>query len=456
MNIMNDTNLKQPNAEENKEVDDNDYYKSTDKGHKQEMHGDDKENEMNDKIIKDGRNSDLYNEKLLKKYRRQHFITIPQTKQNHQQLYDNLLKTSKCIKYLLVAKEAHTNGGDHYHILITGTQGIRISAIHKRIMATEGDIKGSINYQEVKTLKASETYCKKDGNYKEQGEIETQKYVADTRQATDDTLDEIYSNDKTLEENLAIIKAKHPTYYTDKYENILARLQEKDNKPMKHWDLPEYNTQNTTLKPYQAKIWKLINEAPKQRRIIWVNGKPNTGKSFMFNYIEQNYDYGIYNAGSTASLDNAVYGYEGQGAIAWDIPKSFDFTNLGDHLASVIEKFSDFGQSLTSKKYKGKKVRVAGHVIVFSNRSPLAQLAHRDIVEINTRDDETEEQRLATWKTRKVKHKITGEWQYEVSKDTAHHGTERSYYTYEALPPHIKQDVYGDDNTHYDSEDELE
>lgn len=451
MNIMNDTNQNQPNAEENKEVDDNDYYKSTDKGNTET----DKENEMNDKIIKDGRNEALYNEKLLKKYRRQHFITIPQTKQNHQQLYDNLLKTSKCIKYLLVAKEAHTNGGDHYHILITGTQGIRISAIHKRIMATEGDIKGSINYQEVKTLKASETYCKKDGNYKEQGEIETQKYVADTRQATDEALDEIYSNDKTLEENLAIIKQKHSTYYTDKYENILARLQEKDNKPLKQWDLPVYDTQNTTLKPYQNKIWKLLNEAPKQRRIIWVNGKPNTGKSFMFNYIEQNYDYGIYNAGSTASLDNAVYGYEGQGAIAWDIPKSFDFTNLGDHLASVIEKFSDFGQSLTSKKYKGKKVRVAGHVIVFSNRRPLSQLAHRDIVEIKPHDDLTEAEKLAVWNIRKVKNKITGKIQFVESIETALNGTQRRYLDYEDLPSEIKQDVY-DDETNKNSEDELE
>ena len=253
MNTMN-TNQKQPNAEKNKKVDNNGYYKSTDKENEEnvkEIQG----TQENDKI-KDGRNTELYNEKLLKKYRRQHFITIPQTEQNQQQLFDNMMKTSKCIKYLLVAKEKHTNGGEHYHILITGTQGIRIGAIHKRIMNTEGSIKGSIDYQEVKTLKASETYCKKDGKYLEHGEIENQKYVADAKTATDQALDEIYSNDKTLEENLELIKTKHPTYYTDKYENILARLQEKENKPLKKWDLPAYDTQNTKLKPYQKKIWK--------------------------------------------------------------------------------------------------------------------------------------------------------------------------------------------------------
>ena len=176
---------------------------------------------------------------------------------------ENLAKTSKCIKYLLVAKEKHKDGGDHYHILITGTQGIRIGAIHKRIMDTLGNIKGSINYQQVKTLKASETYCKKDGTYLEQGEIGTQKYEADSKTQIDETLEEIYSNDNTTDENLETIKAKHPTYYTDKYDNILARLQEKDNKPMKQWDLPEYTQENTTLKPYQMKIWELLNSPPK-------------------------------------------------------------------------------------------------------------------------------------------------------------------------------------------------
>ena len=186
----------------------------------------------------------------------------------------------------------------------------------------------------------------------------------------------------------------------------------------------------------------MIQSEPKERRIIWVKGKPGSGKSFMFNYINQNYEYGIYNAGSTASQDNAVYGYEGQGAIAWDIPLNYDFENYGDALASTIEKFSDYGQYLTSRKYKGKKIQVTGHVIVFSNSSVLDQLKHRDIICINTRDDETEDEKLKTWNARKKKHLITGEWKYEVKKETAHNGTETSYYSYETLPEHIKDDVY--------------
>ncbi len=441
-----------------KEVVDNDYYKQPIKGNdaqqetEKEIQGDEitKENDPNY-----GRNKGLYSEKLMKKQLRQHFITIPHSEQDHHILMENLNKASKNMKYICVAKEKHAEGGEHYHILITASRSITIAQLHKRIMETKGNIRGSINYQQVQSLKAVETYVKKDNNYNEWGEIATQKYTKDTKDEVNEDLNEVYTNDKTLEENLEIIKAKQPAYYTQYKKNITEELKTKDEKTYEKFKAPVFNAENTTLKPYQKRIWELLNTQPKARRIIWVNGKPNTGKSFMFNYIEQNYDYGIYNAGSTASLDNAVYGYEGQGAIAWDIPKSFDFTNLGDHLASVIEKFSDFGQSLTSKKYKGKKVRVAGHVIVFSNRRPLSQLAHRDIVEIKPHDDLTEAEKLAVWNIRKVKNKITGKIQFVESIETALNGTQRRYLDYEDLPSEIKQDVY-DDETNENSEDELE
>ena len=190
-----------------KEVDNNDYYKSTDTENKEnakEIQGNEitKQNDINY-----GRSKGLYSENLLKKGLRQHFITIPHSTQNHQILLDNLTKCSKNIKYLCVAKEKHTEGGEHYHILITATRGITIAQIHKRIMETEGNIAGSINYQQVSTLKAVDTYIKKDGNYKEWGEIATQKYNKDTKDAINEDLNEIYNNDQTIEKNIEQIKS---------------------------------------------------------------------------------------------------------------------------------------------------------------------------------------------------------------------------------------------------------
>ena len=71
----------------NKEVDKYDYYKSTDTETKQST-GNGKE-KLQDRIKKQndinyGRSKELYNEKLLKKQLRQHFITIPHTEQDRR------------------------------------------------------------------------------------------------------------------------------------------------------------------------------------------------------------------------------------------------------------------------------------------------------------------------------------------------------------------------------------
>ena len=393
-----------------------------------------------------GRRPELYNEKLLKRQYKKHFITIPQSEQNHQDIFDKLKKASRNIEYLCVAKEPHTKSGSHYHILICfSKKGIVIKQLHRAIMSTEGSIAGSVNYQKVTKLAAVHTYVKKGNNFLEFGELKVHDPASAGSSADiDKLLNEIYNNDNTLDENMTLIKSQYPSYYTINYEAIIVRLQAKENVKKKRWEPPIYNSYNTKLKPYQERIWKLINQEPKNRRIIWVNGKPNSGKSFMFNYISQNYDYGIYSAGSTASLDNAVYGYDGEGAICWDIPLNYNFAEMGDALASTIEKFSDYGQTLTSRKYKGKKVQVRGHVIVFSNRHCLSQLNHRDIIRINTRDDESEEEKLSTYDI--TKHTTPGGKTIWVDEQMRHgQMSERIIYHNKAdLPIHVLEDVYNE------------
>ena len=337
---------------------------------------------------------------------RNHFITIPQSTQDFAQLYESVAGGINHLKYLLISREEHSDGGIHYHMLVKTNIVSTVKSIHKAIMRVEGNIRGSINYQKVESVKAVETYIKKDGDYKETGTISTQKYKADNKRQLDVDLNEIYTNDENTENNLNSIMEKQPAYYTQYHEEIKAQLEAKANKEKntKKWNVPTHTIENTKLRPYQQRIWDEINNPPKNRRIIWVCGKPNSGKSFMFNYIQENYEYGIYSAGSTASMDNAVYGYEEQGTIAWDIPKNYDFETFGDHLASTIEKFSDFGQRLTSRKYKGKTCIARGHVIVFSNRKPLEQLAHRDIMLIETDEDDSETEKLKT-------HGIDRDWE---------------------------------------------
>ena len=184
--------------EENKEVILNDYYKSPIKENDEPVKPEEEENTIakndqqkqegesviesktNDKNY--GRTGELYVKSLLNKQLRQHFITIPQSEQDLNELFENLKTASKNIKYLCVAQEKHINEGNHYHILLTANKGVRIEQIHKRIMKTEGSIGGSINYQKVTTsCKAVETYIKKDGKYKEHGTLQNQLYNKDTK-----------------------------------------------------------------------------------------------------------------------------------------------------------------------------------------------------------------------------------------------------------------------------------
>ena len=123
----------------------------------------------------------------------------------------------------------------------------------------------------------------------------------------------------------------------------------------------------------------------------------------------------MYDAGQSASLDNVVYGYDEEGVIAWDLPRTFNFQDLGNSMASVIEKFSDFGQSITSKKYSGKTQKVLGHCIVFSNSKPLEQLGHRDIIHIDLSTKESELTSDIT--TEPIKDKVKADEQEEAVEE---------------------------------------
>lgn len=376
-------------------------------------------NPVLNKDINFGRNTELYPDALLSKQRRSHFITIPQTTQDLNLLNNIIQKISKTIKYSLISKEEHKDDGIHYHICISFSQPISVKQIHTKLLQVEGNIQGSINYQEVKKIGAVITYIKKDGNFIEQGDAPKQSHSKpNNMEQLNEDLSLILSDDISVTDALLQIKEKQPAYYIQHSDKIKKVLEENIITPK--WDYIKYTNENTELKPYQKKVWEILQQPPKPRQIIWVEGKPSTGKSFLFNYIQENYKYKLYSAGQSASLDSVIYGYDEEGVIAWDIPKSYDFTTLGDALSSTIEKFSDFGQILTSKKYTGKKVRVLGHVIIFSNHGPLEQLKHRDIIYINTAPNMglgEEDRQLKRFNiTKKIKHGKTI-WEHKLSDD---------------------------------------
>jgi len=332
------------------------------------------------------------------------FITIPQTTINYQELHEKLTK-DKNVKYLLTKLEHHKEEGLHIHIIISYKQQTRIGTLHTKIIETNGEINGTIDYQVPKELLATINYCKKedtsvdDSPYLEYGVLPKEAHRPKTKQEYQDR--EEKQNNKLkeaiekaeqgdIDTAVELVKDIKPLDYIKHKQQIIENLTS-ENKIRKYYTPPNMNTDNVKLSQSQQQVWDLLQQTPKQRRIIWVTGRPGSGKSFLMNYLTQNHEYQVYNAGQSASFDNVAYGYDREGVIAWDIPKSFDFDSMGDALGNVIEKFSDFGQHISSKKYNGKTTQVLGHTLVFSNHPPLEQLSHRDVIHINLKSQKQED-----------------------------------------------------------------
>lgn len=341
-----------------------------------------------------------YSNKLLQALTSSLFITIPQTTINYQELHTEL-SNYKHTKYLITKLEQHEDKGRHIHIVIQLERNIRISAIHNIIKAQDGEQTGMIDYEKPKHIGKSINYLKKEETsveghpyleYGEQPKMSVRQQNED-KEALLEALKK--AAEGNTEEALEDIKNIDPMKYIQYKQQITENLTT-ENKTIKKYDLPSFDIKDVTLKPKQQQVWDLLQETPKARRIIWVSGQYGSGKSHLFNYINKNHSYGMYNAGQTASYDKVYHAYNEEGVIAWDLPRTFDFDNLGNYLTSVIEKASDFGQTVSANYRTNKTQFIRGHCIVFSNRKPLDTLKHRDIVHIDLSQNDEEEQEVQT------------------------------------------------------------
>jgi len=346
-------------------------------------------------------NSQLYSPAFLARKAYKLFITIPHTDIDMNILLQ-LFTDYKQVIYAKVCQEHHEDGDTHLHIVLSFKAQVRYKSIHDIfIKASVGKrIIGSIEYQIPKSFDAVSQYLNKEGNVCEYGEkplaIGKQQSTEQGRNTRGFKEAVIEAKKGNLEEAKEILLEHQTRDMLINGSNIIDNLKQL-NLTREKFAVPIYNSDNTELRDWQKQLLDIVQYTPKERRIIWIHGEPETGKSFMFNYLSnlENYKYGIYNAGQCVSMDNLVYGYDEEGIIAWDFPMNFQFndnTSLQGHIANVIEKFSDFGQSVSSKKYKGSNKVIRGHCVVFSNRPPLEELSHRDIVIIKATKQQKVEQ----------------------------------------------------------------
>lgn len=339
--------------------------------------------------------SPFYTVALLESRIVSNLITIPQTTLDYTLLHQ-ALTNYKQITYVITKLEKHQDEGLHIHVVVKTKQQVPIRMIHNIIMETAQNtgatIGGTINYEKPGNINAAIQYVRKEEtSLPDHPYLEYGKPPVDTRYkqlASKDKQDHNYlealwmAHDGDTASALLKIRETNPRDYVLYYNTIKQSL-DQESSTRKKYQVPAYNSSNTVLTVPQQRVYGLLSQQPTPRRIIWVTGTPGSGKSFLYNYIKINHEYGMYDAGQSASLDNVAYGYSEEGVIAWDLPRSFDFQTFASNLSAVIEKFSDFGQSVTSKKYNGKTQTIRGHVVVFTNHPPLPELGHREIIHVD-------------------------------------------------------------------------
>ena len=330
---------------------------------------------------------------VMKKQVSRAAITIKHTSVTKEELRDLLAPLSH---YVRVGHELHKeqvpgHPDDHLHAYVQLSAQKRLGELYRMLhdkFGTRYHGRPDVRQLPSNTDAAKwDNYCKKDGDFvdegglrvagpapsQKRGSVDPALYHEFLRLAAEEGVDAAmsYASDALVEQ------------YCTRY-SALREAAESKKVARSKYDLPSMDAQDVTLRPWQeAWLPRVMERQPQPRRIHWVWGSPGLGKSFAHDYLAANHPHGCFNAGNRCCLDNLVYNYDEEGAILWNFPMNFDWLNMSLAAASVIEKFSDFGTSLRSLKYKGKSCRARGHVIVFANRPPIPELSHRDVREFH-------------------------------------------------------------------------
>lgn len=321
------------------------------------------------------------------------FITIPQTNIVYRALHDKMTGWGQPT-YVLTKCEWHKDGGYHIHLVMKLKQGAMLMTVINLINELKRPnywySRGTIDYQFCKDIGRCIQYVKKDRTsivefpFLEWGD---EPRGRGRRRDDDGDSDEWFeaikeARDGNLHECMDQILKLDPKFYIGQKATIREHMKS-ENQVRPKRDLPNMDRAHVKLNKYQQQIWDLMEREPKPRQIFWFWGPPKGGKSFMFQYLKLHHLYGLFDAGECASGDKLNHRYDEEGIIAWDIPLTFDYETLGNQLCHVIEKYSNFGNTVVSNKYKGSESYVRGHCVVFANRPPMDQLRLKTIIEVH-------------------------------------------------------------------------
>ena len=318
-------------------------------------------------------------------------LTIKHTDVQKEELRDLL---GPMCRYLRVGHELHEEHvpdrpDDHLHAYLQLSAQKRLGEIYKLVQDKLDD--RYYGRPDVRQLPSNtdaakwNNYCKKDGDYIDHGELQMAGPARKRGEQDEAPYHEFLHVAATegVDAAMAYASEELVEQYCTRYSALKEAAESKKPRRTKY-DLPSMEAKDVQPRQWQ-KAWlpRVVEKKPTRRRIHWVWGSPGQGKSWVHDFLDANHPHGCFNAGNRCCLDNLAYNYNEEGVVMWDFPKNFDWDGMSLAAASVIEKFSDFGTPLRSLKYKGKSCYARGHVVVFANRPPIAELAHRDVQEFH-------------------------------------------------------------------------
>lgn len=271
------------------------------------------------------------------------------TLNNYNQEMEDKLKSlydKKVVKYLVYGREvAPTTNTPHLQGFIQFISKIRLNSIKKQV-----DIK-EIYLDKCKNVKASISYCKKDGQVVEYGTMTIQGQRFD--------IENVYLMIKEGKTDLEI-QEQYPKEYA-KYYQAIKKMRNNiiNDNALKNL---EQDYSDVNLRRWQIESIQVL-DAQDDRKILWIlDEEGGQGKTWLAKYLIVKRKAYYCNGGKVSDI---LFGYENQEYVVFDYTRDKeDYVNY-----SVIEMFKN-GLAFSSKYESCMRIFKYCKVIIFSNFWP--------------------------------------------------------------------------------------
>lgn len=212
---------------------------------------------------------------------RAHFITYPQCNLPFEDFKQHWQANwlTKPYNYVVIAEEKHQDGNSHYHVVVQWKARVNVQR------NTFFDIlQFHPNIQPVKDLQASVNYCKKDGNFWEDGTlVSTDNRKRKRADDQDDVYRQAMEECKDKESFLLAIQAGAPRDFVLNHDKIVAAAEAlfKEEDTITPY-VPAHPRESFTKVPQELDDWVRCNldcPQPERPRCLVLVGPSRLGKT---------------------------------------------------------------------------------------------------------------------------------------------------------------------------------